>query len=69
MNYLDTPGADYSPPTGSTSGALFARKLCDFLINLEADDPGSGETIGCLLKEREIRNKNKKAGSSILNEK
>jgi hypothetical protein len=22
-------------------GALFARKLCDFLINLEADDPGS----------------------------
>jgi hypothetical protein len=36
-------------------GALFAKKICDFLTRLEADDPGSGKTIGCLLKEREIR--------------
>jgi hypothetical protein len=32
------------------SGALFAKKLYDFLICLEADDPRSGKTIGCLLK-------------------
>jgi hypothetical protein len=49
--------------------ALFARKLCNYLINLEADDPGSGKTIGCLLDERAIRNKSKKVGSSILKEK
>ena len=44
-------------------GALFAKKLCDFLVSLEADDPGSGKTIGCLLKERAIRNKSKNLGS------
>jgi hypothetical protein len=44
-------------------GALFAKKLYDFLVCLEADDPGSGKTIGCLLKEREMRNKSKKVGS------
>jgi hypothetical protein len=49
--------------------ALFARKLCDFLINLEADDPGSGKMIGCLLDEWAIRDRSKKAGSSILKEK
>jgi hypothetical protein len=27
---------------------------------LEADDPGSGKTIGCLLEERALRNKSKK---------
>lgn len=27
-------------------GALFAKKFCDFLINLEADDPGSGKRLG-----------------------
>jgi hypothetical protein len=43
-------------------GALFAKKLYDFLVCLEADDPGSGKTIGCLLKEREMRNKSKKVG-------
>jgi hypothetical protein len=41
-------------------GALFAKKLIDFLVCLEADDPGSSKTIGCLLKEREMRNKSKK---------
>jgi hypothetical protein len=50
-------------------GAIFARKLYDFLINLEADDPGSGKMIGCLLDEREIRNNSKKVGSSVLKEK
>jgi hypothetical protein len=50
-------------------GALFAKKLYDFLINLEADDPGSGKTIGCLLKEWEMTNKNKKVGSDIPKEK
>jgi hypothetical protein len=49
-------------------GALFAKKLCDFLVSLEADDPGSGKTIGCLLKERELRRKSK-VGPDILNEK
>ncbi|KAM0842137.1 hypothetical protein ACQ4PT_058538 [Festuca glaucescens] len=49
-------------------GALFAKKLCDFHVSLEADDPGSGKTIGCLLKEREMRNKSKE-GSRILKEK
>jgi hypothetical protein len=49
-------------------GALFAKKFYDFLVNLEADDPGSGKTIGCLLKEREMRNKSK-VGSGILKEK
>ena len=44
-------------------GAFFAKKLCDFLVRLEVDDPGSSKTIGCLLKEREIRNKNTKVGS------
>jgi hypothetical protein len=33
-------------------GALFAKKLYDFLINLEADDPGYGKTIGCLLSKQ-----------------
>jgi hypothetical protein len=41
-------------------GALIAKKLYDFLVGLEADDPGSGKTIGCLLKEREMRTKSKK---------
>jgi hypothetical protein len=50
------------------TGALFAKKLYDFLVNLEADDPGSGKTIGFLLKEREMRNKSK-VGSGILKEK
>jgi hypothetical protein len=50
-------------------GALFAKKFCEFLVGLEADDPGSGKTIGRLLKEREMRNKGKKVGSRILNEK
>ena len=49
--------------------ALLAKKLCDFLVNLEADDPGSGKTIGCLLKERAIRRKGKKVGSGIPKEK
>jgi hypothetical protein len=31
-------------------GALFAKKFCNFLAGLKADDPGSGKTIGCLLK-------------------
>ena len=44
-------------------GALFAKKLCDFLVRLEADDPGFGKTIGCLLKERKIKRKGKKVGS------
>ena len=44
-------------------GAFFAKKLCDFLASLEADELGSGKTIGCLLKEREIRRKTKKVGS------
>ena len=43
--------------------AFFAKKLCDFLARLEHGDPGSGKTIGCLLKEREIRNESKKVGS------
>jgi hypothetical protein len=46
-----------------------ARKFCDFLARLEADDPGSGKTIGCLLEERAIRNKCKNVGSSVLEEK
>jgi hypothetical protein len=35
----------------SILGALFAKKLCEFLISLEADDPRSSKMIGCLLKE------------------
>jgi hypothetical protein len=50
-------------------GALFARKFCEFLARLEADDPGSGKTIGCLLEEGAIRNKCKNVGSSVLEEK
>jgi hypothetical protein len=49
-------------------GAILAKKLYDFLVNLEADDPGSGKTIGCLLKEMEMRNK-RKVESGILKEK
>jgi hypothetical protein len=46
-----------------------ARKLYNFIASLEADDPGSGKTIGCLLEERALRNKSKKVGCSILKEK
>jgi hypothetical protein len=49
-------------------GALFAKKLYDFLVNLEADDPGSGKTIGCLLNEREMRNRSKKVSVGIPKE-
>jgi hypothetical protein len=35
---------------------------------LEADDPGSGKTIGCLLKEREMRNRSKKVAVGIPKE-
>jgi hypothetical protein len=49
--------------------ALFARKFCDFLPRLEADDPGPGKTIGCLLEEWGIRNKRKNVGSIILKDK
>ena len=52
----------------SVLGTLFAKKLCDFLVSLEVDDPGSSKTIGCLLKEREIKSKRKKVGSGILKE-
>jgi hypothetical protein len=50
--------------------AMFAEKFCDFLTNLEADDLGSGKTIGCLLNERAMRRELaiKKARSSILKE-
>ena len=41
-------------------GALFAAKLCDFLAELDADK--SGKTIGCLLKEKALRDKCKKGG-------
>jgi hypothetical protein len=51
------------------SSGILAIRSYDFLINLEADDPGSGKTIGCLLDEREIRNNSKKVGSSVLKEK
>jgi hypothetical protein len=51
-------------------GALFAqKKFCYYLTSLEADDPGSGKTIGCLLKERPIRNKSKKVCSGSLKRK
>ena len=53
----------------SVPGPLFAKKLCDFLVRLEADDPGSGKTIGCFLKEREMRSKSKKLVSGIRKEK
>jgi hypothetical protein len=43
---------------------IFARKLYDFIASLEVDDPGSGNTICCLLEERALRNKSKKMGSS-----
>jgi hypothetical protein len=51
--------------------ALFAkkRKFCYLLTSLEADDPASGKTIRCLLKERPIRNKSKKACSVSLKRK
>jgi hypothetical protein len=49
-------------------GALFTKNLCDFLTNLEDDDLESGKTIGCLLKEREMRNKSKKVVLGILKE-
>jgi hypothetical protein len=50
---------------------LFAKKFCDFLAGLKADDPGSGKTIGCLLKERELRKERatKEVGSGSLKEK
>jgi hypothetical protein len=48
-------------------GALFARKLCDFLINLEADDPRSARRL--VASWMAIRDRRKKAGSSILKEK
>lgn len=41
-------------------GALFAAKLCDFLAELDADK--SGKTIGCLFKEKALRDKCKKGG-------
>jgi hypothetical protein len=49
-------------------GALCAKKFYDFPVNLEPDDPGSGKTIGCLLKEREMRNKRKKVVFDIPKE-
>jgi hypothetical protein len=63
--YADALGASARVP-----GALFAqKKFCYFLTNLEADDPGSGKTIGCLLKERPIRNKSMKMCSGSLKRK
>jgi hypothetical protein len=53
-------------------GALLAKEICDFLVALEAADPGSGKTIGCLLKEKAIRDKKRGGASSrpiILKEK
>jgi hypothetical protein len=50
------------------SGGSLCKEFSDFLVSLEADDPGSGKTIGCLLKERELRRKSK-VGPDILNEK
>jgi hypothetical protein len=44
-------------------GALFTKNLCDFLTNLEDDDLESGKTVGCLLKEREMRNKKREGGT------
>ena len=52
----------------SVPGSLFAKNLCDFLVSLGVDDPWSGMTIGCLLKEREIKSKSKKVGSGTLKE-
>jgi hypothetical protein len=48
---------------------LFAKKLCEFHANLEANGPSSGKTISSLLKESAIRSKSKKNGSGILKKK
>ena len=53
-------------------GALLAKEICDFLVALEAADPGSGKTIRCLLKEKAMRDKKRGRASSrpiILKEK
>lgn len=58
--------AALSSALSSVPGALFAKKFCEFLTNLEASSPGSGKTIGVLLKEKEIRDKGKKMGANHL---
>jgi hypothetical protein len=45
-------------------GALFTRKLRDFLACLDWGIPGSGKMIGHLLMEKAIRDKSKKVGAS-----
>ncbi|XBI96188.1 hypothetical protein VPH35_032508 [Triticum aestivum] len=53
-------------------GALIAKEICHFLATLDAANPGSGKTIGCLLKEKAIRDKKSGGASSrpvVLKEK
>lgn len=45
-------------------GALTAKEICAFLATLDAVNPGSDKTIGCLLKEKVIRDNKSGATSS-----
>ena len=40
-----------------------AKEICDYVVALEAAEPGSGKTIGCILKEKAIKDK-KRCGAS-----
>ena len=45
-------------------GALIAKEICDFLATLDAANPESGKTVGCLLKEKAIKDKKSGGASS-----
>ena len=52
--------------------ALIAKEICDSLATLDVANPGSGKTIGCLLKEKANRDKKSGGASSrpvVLKEK
>jgi hypothetical protein len=45
-------------------GSLVSKEICDFFATLVAANPGSGKTIGCLLKKKANKDKSKKGGGS-----
>jgi hypothetical protein len=54
---------DTSTAVARVPGSLVAKEICDVLATLAAAIPGSSKTIGCLLKEKAIRDKSKKGGA------
>ena len=64
LSHVSVPVGDVvatSGPLPRAPGSLVPKEICDFFATLAAANPGSGKTIGYLLKEKAGKDKTKRS--------